>query len=213
MPGLSISSEEMSDEPPARKRGYWWLAFVVAISVMLVVALAGVWAYDAYLYKPGAGKPGIAMPTRYDEQVALLPMVAEPLEVIPVISGPGWGYSFRANCTRAGKYENFRLGIEIDSRDAHGEKLSGGPISDEQRIDLRMKDSHETNQPDGECEGAGPKPHATGISGGLGAMAPGTIVTFTVWLDTSGPEGDGVVSTSRAQRAYIFREDRKLYEK
>ncbi|HEX9990392.1 MAG TPA: hypothetical protein VGE45_18180 [Chloroflexia bacterium] len=203
----------MSDEPPARKRGYWWLAFVVAISVMLVVALAGLWAYDVYLHKPGTDKPGIALPTQYDEQVPLLPIVAEPLEVIPIIDGPDWGYSFRANCTRAGKYENFRVVIEIDTRESRGEKLLGRPISDAERINLRMKLSSDTNMPDGECAGAGPKPHATGFSSALGAMAPGTVVTFTVRLDTIEPGADGVVSTSRAQRAYIFREDRKLYEK
>jgi hypothetical protein len=71
----------------------------------------------------------------------------------------------------------------------------------------------ESNEPDGECTRVGPKPHATGGGGGFDAVAPGTVLTFTVQLESIGPGTDGVASTSRAQRVYIYWKDGKLYEK
>jgi len=216
MPESPSNPDEHDAGSSSSARHYWWLALVAAVPVVIVVGLAALWAYDEYIYKPGTGKPGIALPTRPNEVVGLRPMMIEPLEVIPTVRDSDWTFFFMANCTRAGKYENFKWRFAKGESEFQGQNVSVGPLSYKQGVTLRTVSWGESNEPDGECRGAGPSPHATGGSRSLGDMATGTVVTFTVWLDAieAGAGGTGVVtSTVRAERAYIMWNDGKLYEK
>jgi hypothetical protein len=217
-----VATEGVGQAPGVRR--HYLRPNVLTFSILFLVFLAAVGVVailftstrdEARRRPPGLGKPGFALPTKLGEEVALAPVVAGPLEVTPLLQGPGPALTFRSYCTAAGRYENVSLQVAEDFSDVYNVQASPGPLRD-LFASARGRYTSKGNAPSGECRGVGPPSSNIGSGTGLSKTEPGTVLTVTVWLDTSKSVAKGsqtLTETVTGERSFIIWEDGKLYEK